>query len=359
MFSTFKHFINLEMHLKQHFPFIVDSFWLHYLFMMFIFCKLDSPEEGQDTWSHFLTSRPCHHQQTEPWETHPELSELNRSTESPLQFQHPIHLQRETETWWQKIHSSEKQHIWQINSWFTHWVFLLHLPTCAQKLTQTQVTERESHDWSFVQVGGHAVGERQFFGQLVKHLRFLSSPTTRRISRFLLPSLWTHPATNTNIKGLCCQWLQMTHTGVLHLKSLWQYILHSTRLMENAAHPDQYSGWLCAYIPDTLHLPFSIENSCAPIPWPHGILLTYQIDVYFRIWADAVGHLLIFCLLFYEYCSNTACNTHRCTDLLQCHIVKTSPVIWSHNLSMRKSIIIHTSVWINTLLHLDGFDSLI
>lgn len=57
-----------------------------------------------------------------------------------------------------------------------------------------QEAEGDSHDGGFVQVGGDSAGERQCAGELVKHLRLLTPPTSGRIPRTQLPLLRAGPA---------------------------------------------------------------------------------------------------------------------------------------------------------------------
>lgn len=68
------------------------------------------------------------------------------------------------------------------------------LLTRSQELAHAQEAEGDSHDGSFVQVGGHPAGERQSVGELIKHLRLLTPPTPGCITRAQLPLLRTAPA---------------------------------------------------------------------------------------------------------------------------------------------------------------------
>lgn len=57
----------------------------------------------------------------------------------------------------------------------------------------SQEADRQSHDGGLVQMGAHAVGQRQLMGQLVEHLRLLAPPAPCGIPGLLLPPLRATP----------------------------------------------------------------------------------------------------------------------------------------------------------------------
>lgn len=65
--------------------------------------------------------------------------------------------------------------------------------TWADDLAGAQEADGQSHDGGFVQVGADAVWEGQLIGQLVKHLRLLTTTTACRVTRPLLTPLRTVP----------------------------------------------------------------------------------------------------------------------------------------------------------------------
>lgn len=75
------------------------------------------------------------------------------------------------------------------------------LLTGSEEVAHPQEVEGDSHDGGFVQVGGDSTGEWQSAGELVKHLRLLTPPTSGRITRTQLPLLRTGPAGGGGTRG--------------------------------------------------------------------------------------------------------------------------------------------------------------
>lgn len=70
--------------------------------------------------------------------------------------------------------------------------------TWGEEFACPQVADGQSHDGGFIQMWADAVWERQLAGQLIKHLRLLTAPAARRVSRFLLTPLWAAPTTHSH-----------------------------------------------------------------------------------------------------------------------------------------------------------------
>ncbi len=76
------------------------------------------------------------------------------------------------------------------------------LLTGSEEAVHPQEVEGDSHDSRFVQVGGDSTGEWQSAGELIKHLRLLTPPTSSRITRTQLPLLRTGPTGGGGAAGV-------------------------------------------------------------------------------------------------------------------------------------------------------------
>lgn len=65
------------------------------------------------------------------------------------------------------------------------------LLTGLKETAHPQKAEGDSHDGGFVQVGCDSARKRQSVGELIKHLRLLTPPTSGSITRTQLPLLGT------------------------------------------------------------------------------------------------------------------------------------------------------------------------
>lgn len=84
-----------------------------------------SPEWVPYTCSHFQTCKSCPHLQTEPWQSHQELSSRNSSVPSPFWLLSPAHLQAAT-------HFCLSKH----QPFFTYQQEWLLAPVCKESILQ-------------------------------------------------------------------------------------------------------------------------------------------------------------------------------------------------------------------------------
>lgn len=74
--------------------------------------------------------------------------------------------------------------------WWVWWrvcVCVCKTETWCEKFACTEEADGQSHDGCFVQVWADAIRQRQLMCQLVEHLRLLTPPASRCVSRFLFP----------------------------------------------------------------------------------------------------------------------------------------------------------------------------
>lgn len=69
-------------------------------------------------------------------------------------------------------------------------LWLRETQTWCEQFACTEEADGQSHDGRFVQVWADAMRQRQLMCELVEHLRLLTPPTARCITRLLFPPFW-------------------------------------------------------------------------------------------------------------------------------------------------------------------------
>lgn len=108
---------------------------------------------------------------------------------------------------------------------FSLWrVSVCKTQTWSEQFVCTEEADGQSHDGRFIQVWADAMRQRQLMCQLVEHLRLLTPPAARRISRLLFSPLWrisvnTGQRSKINTTQSTAGWCQdVCQTSTLYLK---------------------------------------------------------------------------------------------------------------------------------------------